>query len=226
MDEHKEQQVIDWTMGLLSPTEAEVLEREFEANPELKAFALEMKETVASISLVLPSIRRPHGLVQRVLRKEKKQALSMTWIPWAVAACFAVGMSLLWIDRIGLRHRIEQLEGSQQMAQLQIATLQSQIAAYKNSSVIVVWNAKTETGVAKLQNVPPAGPGKDYQLWVVDPSKTMPVNGGILPVKDYQEIKIPFKPDQPVNSVTKFIVSLEPAGGVSKSVGPAVFTSK
>ena len=150
----------------------------------------------------------------------------MTWIPWAVAACFAVGMSLLWIDRIGLRHRIEQLEGSQQMAQLQIATLQSQIAAYKNSSVIVVWNAKTETGVAKLQNVPPAGPGKDYQLWVVDPSKTMPVNGGILPVKDYQEIKIPFKPDQPVNSVTKFIVSLEPAGGVSKSVGPAVFTSK
>jgi anti-sigma-K factor RskA len=73
--------------------------------------------------------------------------------------------------------------------------------------------------------MPPASPGKDYQLWVVDPQNPVPVSAGVLRVANDEEVKISFIPDKPVNSVSKFVISVEPAGGVPKSVGPAILVS-
>ena len=83
MDEHKEDQIIKWAMGRLSPSETEALEREFEVDPDLKAYAMEIKETVGLISLALPPAERPVGLAHKILRVEKRKRSPAALVPWA-----------------------------------------------------------------------------------------------------------------------------------------------
>jgi len=80
----------------------------------------------------------------------------------------------------------------------------------------------TDPGVLKLTNVPQAGAGKDYQLWVIDPKYPAPVSGGLVPVNAEGIARVSFAPDRPISRADKFAISLEPAGGVPKATGPIV----
>jgi anti-sigma-K factor RskA len=226
MQESTQDRVIDWAMGRMSAEEVAAMEQEFDRDAELKAFALEIRETVASLALASPGRHRPPGLAQKILRGNWRRSRIVASAPWTVAACLATALLMFYMERTRLLDRIDRLTTEQQFARYQISFLQSQLNAYNQAAAVIVWDPKTETGVVQFENMPAPGAGKDYQLWVVDPEKAAPVNAGVLILTGGQTAKIPFKTDQPVRSVTKFVISLEPAGGVPKSVGPAVLTSR
>lgn len=116
----------------------------------------------------------------------------------------------------------EALKQQEARSQLQIATLQSEVWEYRRSQMIVVWDAYKRQGVLLLDRMPRVEAGKDYQLWVVDPSKPDPVSAGVVTVDDKGVAKTAFKPIDAVGETVKFALSVEKKGGVPKNQGPIV----
>ena len=92
-------------------------------------------------------------------------------------------------------------------------------AAYKGREVVALWDPKRNAGMLDLSKLPAAGPGKDYQLWVVDPAQPAPVSAGVFKTADGRYF---FQPDKPVGQVAALAISLEPAGGSESARGPII----
>ncbi len=112
---------------------------------------------------------------------------------------------------------------------MQISTLKSSIAEYKQGVAVVVWNSAKQEGILKLEKMPLIDSNKDYQLWVVDPSKKTPVNAGVVRVDPKGFAKVQFKPNLEIQQANNFALSVEkkvdnPAG-VPVGAGPIVLIS-
>lgn len=118
-----------------------------------------------------------------------------------------------------LTAEVAALKEQEQQSQLQIATLQSKVWEYRRSEMLVVWDQKRSQGVVMLDKMPKVDPDKDYQLWVVDPSKPNPVSAGVVTVDAKGSVKTVFKPVEAVSGEAKFALSIEKKGGVPKSEG-------
>lgn len=128
------------------------------------------------------------------------------------------------MDQIAeLRDEVVKLRGRHALAQVQIATLSAQVAEFAKAGAIVVWDPQEQRGVIQLANLPKPAPGKDYQLWVIDPKYPAPVSGGILAMADAGPTRVSFKPEQLVEHAEKFAISIEQAGGVPQAAGPIIF---
>ena len=68
----------------------------------------------------------------------------------------------------------------------------------------------------------PAGPGRDYQLWVIDPKIPQPVSAGVFNVSNNGPMRTDFWPRSPVQSASAFAISLEKAGGAPKPEGEII----
>ncbi len=116
-----------------------------------------------------------------------------------------------------------------EMGNMQIASLQSTVAAYKQGVAVVVWDSAKQEGVLKLEKMPPLDSNKDYQLWVVDPSKEKPVNAGVVRVDPKGFAKVQFKPTTDIQKADKFALSVEKKvedpSGVPVGAGPIVLIS-
>jgi anti-sigma-K factor RskA len=77
-----------------------------------------------------------------------------------------------------------------------------------------------------LDKLPPPAPGKDYQLWVIDPKNPQPVSAGILSVPKEGLIRTSFHPAAPVESAAAFAISVEKAGGAPKPEGQIILVGK
>lgn len=121
-----------------------------------------------------------------------------------------------------LTTQIDTLKQRDTLAQMQIATLQGSLDAYKQGVAVVVWDSEKQHGVLKLEKMPPVETGKDYQLWVVDPKSTAPVDAGIVRVNADGFAKVDFKPVTTITEASKFALSVEKEGGVPKGEGPIV----
>jgi anti-sigma-K factor RskA len=124
-----------------------------------------------------------------------------------------------------LKQELAKLTKTNELAKIQIATLQTNLDQYKQGVAVVVWNSDTQTGILKLEKMPPVEQGKDYQLWVVDPSKNTPVNAGIVQVDDKGFAKVEFKPVVEIEKANNFALSVEKEGGVPENEGPIVLIS-
>lgn len=118
-----------------------------------------------------------------------------------------------------LTAEVAALKAQEQQSQLQIATLQSKVWEYRRSEMLVVWDQKRSQGVVMLDKMPKVDSDKDYQLWVVDPSKPNPVSAGVVTVDAKGSVKATFKPVEAVSGEAKFALSIEKKGGVPKSEG-------
>lgn len=118
-----------------------------------------------------------------------------------------------------LTAEVAALKEQEQQSQLQIATLQSKVWEYRRSEMLVVWDQKRSQGVVMLDKMPKVDSDKDYQLWVVDPSKPNPVSAGVVTVDAKGSVKTVFKPVEAVSGEAKFALSIEKKGGVPKSEG-------
>jgi anti-sigma-K factor RskA len=125
-------------------------------------------------------------------------------------------------ERIVSGRRIADLQQASDIAQLKIARLASLAGNSPEAIAIAVWSPERQEGVLNVEKLPPLRNDQDYQLWVVDPKKPDPVNGGVFTVDAKGTAQIRFHPDQPVSAATQFAVSRERKGGVPKAQGPLV----
>ncbi len=150
-------------------------------------------------------------------------------LAWAATVAFA---SLAWFSWYELRISNDQvvvlqdkLSEHREMAKLEIAALNATIDDYKSGVALVVWDQENQTGILKLEKMPPLTPDKDYQLWVVDPSYENPVDSGVIQVDASGFARVRFKPTMAIASADNFAISIERKGGVPVVEGEIVLLS-
>ena len=117
----------------------------------------------------------------------------------------------------------QQLFAQGTLADYKIATLASLLGNSPQAVAVAIWNPASQEGVLTVQKLPALAADKDYQLWVIDPQYSIPVDGGVFKVDPTTgEGRLIFHPNRPVQTVAKFAVSLERKGGVPKAEGPMV----
>ncbi len=226
INEDKQQQVIDYVLGEMSATDTASFEQELDHDAELQTFTREMFETLGRIGGGIESLSPPPSIPQRILRQEARKMVPFSFIPWAVAACLAIGclvLATLWTES---RREIAKLEQRDLLSRIRIAALQSQVDAYARTSAIVVWNPDQQNGVLQFERLPALPANQDYQMWVIDPKQPQPVSAGLVPKSTDQERRVAFWPTKPVGGTPKFAVSIEPAGGSSAPRGQIVLVGQ
>lgn len=226
IDEQTQEAASLYALGVLSPEEKRTFDTQMQADEDLRRLVQELEEGAASLALVAPSMAPPAAMKERVLsqiRSDSKKVIpfpkTSTWIPWAVAASFAVAASYLLVDRGHLQNEIGQLEQRVELSQIRVATLTSLLKDTPGSVAAVAWDEHNQKGLLDVRNLPPLEEGQDYQLWIVDPSYKKPVSAGILRVRD-GVARAEFRPEQPVASADKFAISVEKKGGTPPNSGP------
>ena len=139
-----------------------------------------------------------------------------------------VGQELLALQHKNVRieEELAMLQKKNVLAEIRIATLRAQVAAYETASAVVVWDKNQKSGVLQLDRLPPPAPGKDYQLWVIDPNIAQPVSAGLLAVPNDGLIRTSFHPATPIESASAFAISVEKAGGAPKPEGQIILVGK
>ncbi|MGA8660541.1 MAG: anti-sigma factor [Chthoniobacterales bacterium] len=98
------------------------------------------------------------------------------------------------------------------LSQMKIATLQSLVDTFARTSAVVIWDPEKKSGIVQFNSLPAPKPGKNYQLWVIDPKLPQPISAGLVPPSESGLVRVNFKPAQAVESAAKFAVSIENTG--------------
>jgi anti-sigma-K factor RskA len=220
--EEKQQQAIDYLLGELSTTDTASFEQELSRDFELRIFTREMVETLGLIGGGVASLPPPPSIPQKILRKEGRKVVAFPFLPWALAACLAIGCMILAMMWTRSRSEIAALERRDLLSRIQIAALQSQVDAYAKTSAIVVWNPDGQSGVLQFERLPALPASQDYEMWVLDPKQPQPVAAGLVPKTIDQERRVTIQPTKPIGATPKFAVSIEPAGGSTVPRGQIV----
>lgn len=93
---------------------------------------------------------------------------------------------------------------------------------FKDVDGQVVFNTRTQKGYMKFSGLPKNNPTeRQYQLWIVDPSRAaQPVDGGVFDVDTEGEVIVPIDSKLQVDKPTVFAITVEKPGGVVVSEGP------
>jgi anti-sigma-K factor RskA len=124
-----------------------------------------------------------------------------------------------------LTAEVARLKDANAVTSMEVATLRSSLKRYEEGVAVVVWDSQAQQGQLKMEKMPPVQPNKDYQLWVVDKGKSVPVDAGVVKVNPRGSATVTFKPAVPITDVTKFAISVEEAGGVPIGQGPIIMAS-
>lgn len=231
MKEELEEQASLYVLGLLEGGEAAAFERQMESDAALRDLVDQLDEAAASVAHHAPVRALPPKLRARVLGTVSAGKVAAfprqrSWVPWAIAAGLAIACSYLIAERMGLQNRVTQLEQRDVLAQVQIASLSSQLKSAPNANAVVVWDEKKQRGILRVTQLPRNEKNRDYQLWMVDPKYKDPVGAGTFHVSNDGTLSVPFQPDAPIREATGFAISLERKGGVTKAEGPIVLLGK
>jgi anti-sigma-K factor RskA len=220
-----------YALGLLEAEEMRGFEDAMHSSAELRLFVREMREASADFAQMAPPQAPPAALKQRVLHEvalekqnagAKSTASRVAWLPWAIAALFMIFCGILLVDRARLREQTADI-----LSQVTFVTLGAPSPDQPTTAkATVVWNPGQQTGVITIDNMPPAGPGRDYQLWAVDANHKDPINAGLIRIDPNGVTRVRFKPDQSATQIKAFAISLEREGGVPKREGPIVLIGK
>lgn len=220
-----------YVLDLLEPEEAARFAAELPDHLELAQLVADLQASVSALAYLAPPQAPPRELKSRLLAQihsEKIVALPRrsTWLPWTLAAGFAVLAGWLAYDRSHLTTEMASLRDQGNLAQMQIATMNSMVDSSPKGLAVVVWDEEKQQGLLKVENMPKTRADQDYQLWVVDPKYKLPVDAGVFNLDSQGPNRVPFKPAQPITSADKFAVSLERKGGAPQHEGPIVMISK
>lgn len=122
-----------------------------------------------------------------------------------------------------LRKSVSTLETRSSLAEMQVEALTSQLDA--SYLAAIAWDADSQEGVLRVERLPEAQPGKDYQLWVISPDSENPISAGVFTVEADGSATVRFAPVQPVTGATSFAVSVESEGGSPTPQGPIILTN-
>ena len=230
IDETRQQAAVDYVLGELSPADAAAFEKELGQDEELRQFTKELTDDIASIGLAAPPINPQPELFSRIQRtiglSNRSKITTLSFLPWALAACLAIACLILGLNNLQTRNLVAQLRQRDQLAHLQIASLQAQVDAYARASAIIVWSPQRQQGLLRLSSVTAPEAGHDYQLWIIDPAHKTPVSAGIVTVGKEGVASVEFRPVQPVTAAAGFAVSIEKAGGSTVPEGQIVLAGQ
>lgn len=88
-----------------------------------------------------------------------------------------------------------------------------------------VWDPIEQRGLFSGQNFSPPGPNRDYQLWVLDPRSSTPLNAGVLTVGERGLVKSQFRLPQRMDTIERYGVTIERKGGSSAPQGRYILIS-
>ena len=250
IDEAKQDRAAEYALGMMDAAAERAFEAELKADEELRAFAMELRESAAALAHDAPALLPPPELRERVLAEVRgelavaaavaaatssvkppapKETSSFAFLPWAIAAGLAITSAALWTElsasraeAVFLGKEADRLRKADILKQMKIATLSAQNDAYAKAGAVVVWDEAKQRGVVKLSNFPPVASGKDYQLWVINSKQGAPISGGVVPVSADGAARVAFTPNQPVKKADKFAISIEKEGGAPTAAGPIV----
>jgi anti-sigma-K factor RskA len=247
IDETKQDLAAEYVLGSLDPRAAGAFEAELQTDAELRALVDELQASAAALARTAQPVPLPPALREKVLasvRGEATTTVSSTtaavppapprssglgFLPWAVAAAFAVTAAALWMERDQLSQEVTalkkealELRNRDDLLKVRIATLTAQNEAYAKSTAVIVWDPVKQQGVLKLSGLPRPAEGKDYQLWIIDPKYPKPVSGGVVPVGENGLARVSFTPERSVKTADKFAISIEQEGGVPVGAGPII----
>jgi anti-sigma-K factor RskA len=287
-DDQTQERAALHALGLLPSEETAEFEREMWTRPGLRDLVQEMRLGLETVGRTEAKREAPRHLRETLLEQVSNRPASnppitfpaylpetpvvlrptnIVWLPWAVAAAFALLGAMFFFQRNaartearaeiakaaeatrqlglassqaeGLNRRLADLEAetaklraeTSRLAQtqaaswskLRVASLRTTPSANPASTAggLVLWDADQGTGMLNIRNLPPAPAGKDYQLWVVDPSQPRPLNGGVFKTNADGTAQVYFRPTSTSKvKADKFAISLEPEGGRPVAEGP------
>lgn len=181
-----------------------------------------MPAAIAASILIAAAIGAYSALV---ISRVNARSVMMEWeakvqVAEAEQKRLASVIAMLKDERLAMEKRVEILRKRDAISQVQIATLKVQTTrlakAYANIAAYVVWDANGQSGEMRFDKLPPAGPGQDYQMWVIDPRYDAPVSAGVFSAEAGGETKVNVKPSRPITLAKNFAVSVEKKGGSAK----------
>lgn len=207
-------------------------ERVLADNSELREIVRELREAAGDLGRSAPAQEPPADLKRRILREialgnqtssasESTSSFS-SWFPWAIAALLLAFCGILAVDRMRLQRELTKTRATDPLSRTALVTLASPKGENPDARATVAWQPDRQTGVIAINHLPPAGPGHDYQLWIVDAEHKDPINAGIIHLGPNGEAHVRFQPDQKAGQMKAFAISLEREGGVPKREGPIV----
>jgi anti-sigma-K factor RskA len=114
-----------------------------------------------------------------------------------------------------LQEKLNELEQRDVLSQAQIAVLGSLLKDQPKAVAVSLWDQQKQNGLLVVENLPALAPGKDYQLWVIDPAIPAPVSAGVFKVDAQGKMKLSFKPTAAIQTAGKFAITEEAEGGVA-----------
>ncbi len=279
-----------YALDALPPTDAREFAERLRDDAELAALVEDLRAASSLLAYSAEQVDPPFDLKQRVLAAAAAESAAIqpatattprrksTFIPWAIAAVFAIFAGIFWFNNqqlledsrelaaqrtaaenltnqlaeiereasakdaslaelaaqvtalqaqtarvADLESTIRELQERSELAEMKVATLTSQIDASYLASI--VWDKDAQKGVLHVRRLPETDTGKEYQLWVIDPTAAAPVSAGVFRVQPDGSATIDFAPTQPVSQATTFAVSVENTGGSPAPAGPIILAN-
>jgi len=169
--EHTEEQASLYVLGLLDGHEARAFEAAVAADPELAALTASMETGAAALAWTVPPRDPPPALRARILdqinRGDDAPAAkvvpfprSTPWLPWAIAACFAVMAAWLYYDTYHLHLLLDSFIYRDRRNQAELSHIQAQQLDLQNNladtttklSAMTQQKAAAEAAVESLRN--------------------------------------------------------------------------
>jgi anti-sigma-K factor RskA len=113
-----------------------------------------------------------------------------------------------------LRREIVALQETNRLANLRIAMLNSVAESSPKTLGVSLWDGEKQSGVFVAENLKALPSDQDYELWVIDETKT-PVAAGVFRVDENGRVKMEFRPSRLVKTAGMFAVTAEAKGGVA-----------
>lgn len=221
IDERFQDQAAAYVAGALPDTERQVFEDQLRGNDELRQYVSELREVTDRFAELLPPVAPSPRIKEAVMREIAPPARHhSTWVPWAIAAALAIFGGAMMLEHETLREENSNLQANVDLAQLELRMLRATEGGPQQASAMIAWDDRAQTGMIKVANMPSPEKGKDYQLWVIDPSQKSPIAAGLLRVRADGVAEIQFRPTKQVKQATNFAVSLESEGGAREGGAP------
>lgn len=179
-----------------------------------KELADAREETAASQKQISTLTEERNRVEQQLVQVQEREAASRAQMATLAAA------------RDEAARKLAQAERRDALSGVQVATLTSKLENAPDATAAVIWDEERQRGVLNTSTMPANSDDRDYQLWIVDPKYSQPVDAGVFTVERTGATRYAFKPKSRINSATAFAISLERKGGVPKAEGPIVLAGK
>jgi anti-sigma-K factor RskA len=169
--EHTEEQASLYVLGLLDAREARAFESAVAADPEIGALTASLETAAAAEAWTVPPRTPPPALRARILEQINRGDTapaanvvpfprSTPWLPWAIAACFAVMASWLYYDTYHLHLLLDSFTYRDNRVQAELNHIQVQRLQLQNDladstiklSTMAQQKAAAEAAIDALRN--------------------------------------------------------------------------